>query len=318
MRPPRRRRVRLPLRQHPPPADHRLSTSAKHRAATTAITTCSPPKPGFAVSSRIAQGQLPQESWFALAACWSAPAANPVLISWSGSMFEYLMPLLVMPTYENTLLDQTYQAAVDRQIDYGKKRGVPWGISECGYNTIDAHLNYQYRAFGVPGLGFKRGLADDLVIAPYASAMALMVAPGRGLPESRAPQRRRASRRHATDSTKRSTTPPSRVPARAELRRRPLLHGPSPGHEPAVLRLRSAGPPHAKTLRGGPAIPGHHPALAGTHPPRHRPLFASRRSFQTCAPAPPRRRHALPRLHRSQLQRRPKCSCSPTADITSW
>ena len=92
-------------------------------------------------------------------------------------MFEYLMPLLVMPTYEHTLLDQTYQAAVRRQIAYGKQRGVPWGISESGYNTIDAHMNYQYRAFGVPGLGLKRGLAEDLVIAPYASALALMVAP---------------------------------------------------------------------------------------------------------------------------------------------
>ncbi|MBU0595412.1 cyclic beta 1-2 glucan synthetase, partial [Candidatus Bipolaricaulota bacterium] len=88
-----------------------------------------------------------------------------------------LMPLLVMPTYENTLLDQTYKAAVERQIAYGRQRSVPWGISESGYNTIDAHLNYQYRAFGVPGLGLKRGLAADLVIAPYASALALMVAP---------------------------------------------------------------------------------------------------------------------------------------------
>ena len=92
-------------------------------------------------------------------------------------MFEYLMPLLVMPTYENTLLDQTCAAAVARQIEYGKQRGVPWGISESGYNTIDVQLNYQYRAFGVPGLGLKRGLAEDLVIAPYASALALMVAP---------------------------------------------------------------------------------------------------------------------------------------------
>ena len=90
-------------------------------------------------------------------------------------MFEYLMPLLVMPTYEGTLLDQTYQAAVQRQIEYGAQRGVPWGMSESGYNTTDVRLNYQYRAFGVPGLGFKRGLAEDLVIAPYASALALMV-----------------------------------------------------------------------------------------------------------------------------------------------
>ena len=92
-------------------------------------------------------------------------------------MFEYLMPLLVMPTYENTLLDQTCKVAVERQIGYGKKHGVPWGISESGYNAIDIHLNYQYRAFGVPGLGLQRGLAEDLVIAPYASALALMVAP---------------------------------------------------------------------------------------------------------------------------------------------
>ena len=92
-------------------------------------------------------------------------------------MFEYLMPLLVMPTFANTLLDQTYRAAVQRQIEYGRRHGVPWGISESGYNIVDVGLNYQYRAFGVPGLGLKRGLAADLVIAPYASALALMVAP---------------------------------------------------------------------------------------------------------------------------------------------
>jgi cyclic beta-1,2-glucan synthetase len=125
----------------------------------------------------IAQGQLPQEHWFALGRLLTTAGGGPVLISWSGSMFEYLMPLLVMPTYEHTLLDQTYKAAVERQIQYGGQRGVVWGISESGYNTIDVHLNYQYRAFGVPGLGLKRGLADDVVIAPYASVLALMVAP---------------------------------------------------------------------------------------------------------------------------------------------
>ncbi len=125
----------------------------------------------------IAQGQLPQESWFALGRLLTQAGGEPILLSWSGSMFEYLMPLLVMPTYDNTLLDQTYKAAVERQIEYGRKRGVPWGISESGYNAVDVHLNYQYRAFGVPGLGLKRGLAQDLVIAPYASTLALMVAP---------------------------------------------------------------------------------------------------------------------------------------------
>jgi cyclic beta-1,2-glucan synthetase len=125
----------------------------------------------------IAQGQLPQESWFALGRRLTSEGGNPILLSWSGSMFEYLMPLLVMPTYEGTLLDQTCQTAVERQIDYGDQRGVPWGMSESGYNLVDAHLNYQYRAFGVPGLGLKRGLAEDLVVAPYASVLALMVAP---------------------------------------------------------------------------------------------------------------------------------------------
>jgi cyclic beta-1,2-glucan synthetase len=125
----------------------------------------------------IAQGQLPQDIWFALGRLLTATSGDPVLLSWSGSMFEYLMPLLVMPTYDNTLLDQTYRAVVARQIEYGKQRGVPWGISESGYNTVDVQLNYQYRAFGVPGLGLKRGLSDDLVVAPYATVMALMVAP---------------------------------------------------------------------------------------------------------------------------------------------
>ncbi len=125
----------------------------------------------------IAQGHLPQENWFALGRLLTTAGGQPVLLSWSGSMFEYLMPLLVMPTYDNTLLDQTCRVTVERQIAYGKQRGVPWGISECGYNSVDASLNYQYRAFGVPGLGLKRGLAEDLVIAPYASALALMVAP---------------------------------------------------------------------------------------------------------------------------------------------
>ncbi len=125
----------------------------------------------------IAQGQLPQDSWFALGRLLTIAGGGPVLVSWSGSMFEYLMPLLVMPTYEDTLLDQTCRAAVERQIEYGRLRGVPWGISESCYNAVDAHLNYQYRAFGVPGLGLKRGLAEDMVIAPYASALALMVAP---------------------------------------------------------------------------------------------------------------------------------------------
>ncbi|MET0894079.1 MAG: glucoamylase family protein [Pseudoxanthomonas sp.] len=125
----------------------------------------------------IAQGQLPQETWFALGRLLTEVDGDATLLSWSGSMFEYLMPQLVMPSYPDTLLDQTARHAVEAQIHFGERRNVPWGISESGYNTVDARMNYQYRAFGVPGLGLKRGLGQDLVIAPYATMMALMVAP---------------------------------------------------------------------------------------------------------------------------------------------
>jgi cyclic beta-1,2-glucan synthetase len=148
--------------------DHRLDASYYDLLASEAR---------FSTFVAISQGQLPQESWFSLGRRLTTAGGRPVLLSWSGSMFEYLMPNLVMPTYDDTLLDQTCRVAVERQIAYGKQRGVPWGVSECGYNSVDASLNYQYRAFGVPGLGSKRGLADDLVIAPYASALALMFAP---------------------------------------------------------------------------------------------------------------------------------------------
>ena len=125
----------------------------------------------------IAQGQVPQKHWFSLGRLLTSHGGDVSLISWSGSMFEYLMPQLIMPSYANTLLEQTCKAAVSRQIEYGRQRAVPWGISESCYNATDMHQVYQYRAFGVPGLGFKRGLGDDLVIAPYASALALTVMP---------------------------------------------------------------------------------------------------------------------------------------------
>jgi len=125
----------------------------------------------------IAQGQVPQKHWFALGRQLTSHGGEMSLISWSGSMFEYLMPQLIMPSFVNTLLEQTCKAAVSRQIEYGRQRAVPWGISESCYNATDMHHVYQYRAFGVPGLGFKRGLGDDLVVAPYASALALTVMP---------------------------------------------------------------------------------------------------------------------------------------------
>jgi cyclic beta-1,2-glucan synthetase len=125
----------------------------------------------------IALGQLPVEHWFALGRLMNRIGNDRILLSWSGSMFEYLMPQLILPDYEHTLLYETHRAAVRYQIEYGKLRGVPWGVSESGYFATDTQSNYQYRAFGVPGLGLKRGLGNDVVVAPYASMLALTVAP---------------------------------------------------------------------------------------------------------------------------------------------
>jgi len=126
----------------------------------------------------IAQGKVPQDAWFALGRLLTPTAGSSALLSWSGSMFEYLMPQLVMPVYPGTLLDQSCRAAVERQIAYADERDVPWGISESGYAQLDAAQNYQYRAFGCPGLGLQRGLSGELVIAPYACALAMLVKPG--------------------------------------------------------------------------------------------------------------------------------------------
>ena len=125
----------------------------------------------------IAKNQLPQKHWFSLGRLLTKVNGEISLISWSGSMFEYLMPNLLLPDFENTLLFQTGKAVIKQQIKYGQLHNIPWGISESCYNVTDIAQVYQYRAFGVPGLGFKRGLADDLVIAPYATALALMVLP---------------------------------------------------------------------------------------------------------------------------------------------
>ncbi|OGD16307.1 MAG: cyclic beta 1-2 glucan synthetase [Candidatus Aminicenantes bacterium RBG_16_66_30] len=126
----------------------------------------------------IARGLLPQKHWFALSRLLTRVDGGLALLSWSGSMFEYLMPLIWMPMVDHTLLDQTYRAVVDRHVAYGRECGIPWGISESCYNAADSSQTYQYAAFGVPGLGFKRDLGEDLVVAPYASILALMVSPG--------------------------------------------------------------------------------------------------------------------------------------------
>jgi cyclic beta-1,2-glucan synthetase len=125
----------------------------------------------------IAQNQAPRSHWLHMARPFTAISGIPTLISWNGSMFEYLMPNLFTYTYPETLLYQTSIGAVQAQIDYGKEKKVPWGISESGYFMFDRSDNYQYKGFGVPKLGRKRGLANDLVVAPYASLMAVAVDP---------------------------------------------------------------------------------------------------------------------------------------------
>jgi cyclic beta-1,2-glucan synthetase len=122
----------------------------------------------------IAKREVPSSHWFHLGRRLTRTASGTVLLSWSGSMFEYLMPSLVTYTPRYSLLDQTCRLAVQSQIEYGKQRGVPWGVSESAFNGRDRWFTYQYSAFGVPGLGMKRGLAYDLVIAPYATALAAM------------------------------------------------------------------------------------------------------------------------------------------------
>ncbi|MDQ5846800.1 MAG: hypothetical protein M3539_16055, partial [Acidobacteriota bacterium] len=137
----------------------------------------------------IAKGDVQQEHWFRMGRQLTSVDGGRALISWTGTMFEYLMPLLIMRNYNGTLLGETYRAVVNRQMEYGQERGVPWGVSEAAYNARDIQLNYQYGPFGVPGLGLKRGLIEDLVVAPYATMLAAEVDPDAALDNLRRLQR---------------------------------------------------------------------------------------------------------------------------------
>ncbi len=125
----------------------------------------------------IAKGDVPARHWFQLGRAVTPIANGAALMSWSGSMFEYLMPSLVMRAPGGSLIEQTNRLIVRRQIAYATGLGLPWGISESAYNTRDLEYTYQYMNFGVPGLGLKRGLGENTVMAPYATALATMVDP---------------------------------------------------------------------------------------------------------------------------------------------
>jgi cyclic beta-1,2-glucan synthetase len=131
----------------------------------------------LAVFVAIAKGDVPAREWFRLGRAMTPAASGAALVSWSGSMFEYLMPSLVMRAPSGSLLEQTNELVVERQIDAGVTRGIPWGVSESAYNVRDVEYTYQYSNFGIPGLGLKRGLEEDMVVAPYATALAAMVDP---------------------------------------------------------------------------------------------------------------------------------------------
>lgn len=130
-----------------------------------------------AVFIAVAKGDLPRESWFRLGRKLTTYQGYRALLSWSGTMFEYLMPCLFLRNFEDSLLGASVAGAVRIQQLYCRARGYPWGVSEAAYNVRDAASNYQYRAFGIPVLGLAKISPDDLVVAPYATMLALMVDP---------------------------------------------------------------------------------------------------------------------------------------------
>jgi len=162
----------------------------------------------------IAKRDVPQNHWLQLSRPVTLINNVQSLLSWSGTMFEYLMPLLLMRNYSGTLLHQSYEAVVDHQIHYGKQHNIPWGISESGYYAFDGSQNYQYHAFGIPSLALKRGQDRDLVISPYASVLALPIMPEAVLENIRALKKQGALSTHglieAIDYT------PSRLPVGQE------------------------------------------------------------------------------------------------------
>jgi hypothetical protein len=126
-----------------------------------------------AVFVAIAKEDIPQESWFLLGRAHTLDGGRPVLLSWTGTLFEYLMPSLWMRSYPNTLLERSRVAAVRSQQTYAARRGVPWGISESAFFKLDDAGNYQYYAFGLPHLALHKQAVNALVISPYSTFLAL-------------------------------------------------------------------------------------------------------------------------------------------------
>ena len=175
--------LRLPLRPAAPHLRHRLPARRRREPGAARPLLLRPARFRGATRQlpRHRHGEVPQSHWFHLGRLVTSVDGSPTLLSWSATLFEYLMPLLFMRSYPETLLDETCRMAVRAQRRYAGERGVPWGISESACNVVDRHDTYQYKAFGVPGLGLKRGLGDELVVAPYATALAAMVEPAQAV-----------------------------------------------------------------------------------------------------------------------------------------
>ena len=236
----------------------------------------------------IAKGDVAPDHWFRLGRSLTPVGRGSALISWSGSMFEYLMPDLVMRSPANSLLEQTNRLVVARQIHYAGELGVPWGISESGFNARDLAQTYQYSSFGVPGLGLKRGLSEDTVVAPYATGLAAMIQPGGRGPQLR-PLARCRCRKVATASARRSTTPLAGFP---KGRRWPIVKSYMAHHQGMalvalgnVLNNRVDG----RALPRRPDGRGNRAAAAGAHAARRARRPTTRRRSEE------QRRRARPR-----------------------
>ena len=232
----RRNAVRLPVRSAAPAPLDRLHGGRER--STPIATTCSPPKLAWRASSPSQRTTFRPATGFGSDDRSHRSGKGAALISWSGSMFEYLMPSLVMRAPAGSLLEQTSRLIVERQIRYAAELGIPWGISESAYNARDLELTYQYSNFGVPGLGLKRGLRENAVIAPYATALAAMVDPQSAM---RNFERLTAHRRARPIWLSRSARLHALAcPGRCRGRHRSGLHGASSGHDHRGHRERPA------------------------------------------------------------------------------
>lgn len=121
----------------------------------------------------IAKKDIPSKHWNNLSRTLTTLGKYKGLISWSGTAFEYLMPNINIKKYEGSLLDESCKFMVMSQIKYSNRLGIPWGISEAAFNLKDLNANYQYKAFGLPWLGLKRGLGDEMVVSTYGGVLAI-------------------------------------------------------------------------------------------------------------------------------------------------